>query len=219
MAENGRQPGLAAEAHVLRWPGRVLAADDVRRSLNGHREVLLGSTAIVTPMAQEELRARGVAVRRQPAESAAACTGKFGVAQERQHPTVQSAVQALRRDGVTLVELSGNGTASCERWARAVGECVARGECQGGVVFCEDPGLVCCVTNKLAGLRAVAVATVGQAARATLTLGANLLAVEMPGRTFFEARQILRILCAAGQPSCPPGVACTLKELEDDAHR
>ena len=45
------------------------------------------------------------------------------------------------------------------------------------------------------------VATVAQAARATLTLGANLLVVEMPGRTFFEVRQMLRTAAAAtGRP-------------------
>ena len=89
----------------------------------------------------------------------------------------------------------------------------------GGVVFCDDPGLVCCVANKVPGLRAVAVTTVAQAARATLTLGANLLAVEMPGRTFFEMRQILRCLCGAESTACPAGVACTLRELDGHAHR
>jgi ribose 5-phosphate isomerase RpiB len=86
------------------------------------------------------------------------------------------------------------------------------------VVFCEDPGLVCCVANKVAGLRAVAVSTISQAARATLTLNANLLAVEMPGRTYFEVRQILRTLCN-GSGICPEGVACTLQELDGHAHR
>ena len=88
----------------------------------------------------------------------------------------------------------------------------------GGVVFCHDPGLVCCVANKVPGLRAAAVTTVAQAARATLTLGANLLAVEMPGRTYFEMRQILRLLCDGRRP-VRHGVACTLQELDGHAHR
>jgi len=99
-----------------------------------------------------------------------------------------------------------------------VAECVAAGTCQGGVVFCADPGLVCCVANKFAGLRAVPVLSVAQAARATLSLAANLLAVEMPGRTFFEVRQILRLLCAGPGACCPPDVLATLTELEH-AHR
>jgi hypothetical protein len=96
---------------------------------------------------------------------------------------------------------------------------VVRGECLGGVIFCRDPGLVCCVANKLAGLRSVAVLTIARAARATLTLSPNLVAVEMPGRTFFELRQILRTLVTCDGSGCPAGVATALKELDGHAHR
>lgn len=141
-----------------------------------------------------------------------------GFAEERANPYVQSAVQALRREGHVLRELQPCGNDPMCHWARAVAECVARADCQGGVLFCQDPGLVCCVANKVAGLRAAAVSTVTQAARATLTLGANLIVVEMPGRTYFEIRQILRTLCQPGG-ACPTGVACTLRELDGHAHR
>jgi ribose 5-phosphate isomerase RpiB len=96
---------------------------------------------------------------------------------------------------------------------------VARGECRGGVVFCPDPALVCCVANKVPGLRAAAVLTVAQAVRAAHSLGANLLAVEMPGRTFHEVRQILRVVCESGGTACPDGVGCVLRELDGHAHR
>ena len=95
---------------------------------------------------------------------------------------------------------------------------MASGECAGGVVFCDDPALVCCVANKLPGLRAAAVTTVAQAARATLTLGANLLAVEMPGRTYFEMRQMVRLLLCRGR-AAPTGRPATLRELDGHAHR
>jgi hypothetical protein len=142
----------------------------------------------------------------------------WGCGTDRPHVMVECAVRALRREGLTIRDLAAPRDLPC-RWARAVAECVAAGECAGGVVFCEDPGLVCCVANKVPGLRAVPVTTVGQAARATLTLAANLLAVEMPGRTFFEVRQILRTLYVAQAGACPDGVACTLRELDGHAHR
>jgi hypothetical protein len=142
----------------------------------------------------------------------------WGHGQERPYPMVSAAVQAIRREGTRITDLPGmNGC--CASWARAVAECVANGTCCGGVVFCDDPGLLCCVANKRSGLRAVPVVTVGQAARATLTLGANLLAVEMPGRTFFEIRQIMRILCCGDAPNCPDGIASFLRELDGHAHR
>jgi hypothetical protein len=218
MGANGQLREATADGPVLRWPSRVLVADDLRRALNGHREVELPPNAVITPLAAEELRANGVQVRRQAASAAPPPRSRWGVAQERPYPQIASALQALERDGSPLQELCAGDGAPC-RWAKAVAECVAHGECQGGVIFCHDPGLVCCVANKLAGLRAVAVVTVAQAARATLTLGANLVAVEMPGRTFFEVRQMLRTVCLAPGVVCPDGVACTLRELDGHAHR
>jgi ribose 5-phosphate isomerase RpiB len=150
-------------------------------------------------------------------EVAAGCPWVYG--QDQPYPLVRSAVQALAREGIEVRDLSLSGGQLPCRWAKAVAECVTKGECAGGVVFCADPGLVCCVANKVPGLRAVAVASVSQAARATLTLAANLLAVEMPGRTFFEVRQVLRTLCAGSPAGCPDGVACTLQELDGHAHR
>jgi hypothetical protein len=140
-------------------------------------------------------------------------------AEERPYPLVRAALAVLARDGLRLRELPSAGNGLPCRWARAIAECVASGECRGGVIFCDDPGLVCCVANKLPGLRAVAAATIHQAARATLTLGVNLLAVEMPGRTYFEMRQMIRLLCRPESPTCPDGPASTLMELDGHAHR
>jgi ribose 5-phosphate isomerase RpiB len=206
-----------SDGATLHWAGRVLCADDLARHLNGHRSVVLGLRTIVTPLAVEELRGRGVRVVREDGCETATPAATVEIAQDREYPLVRSARQALAREGVEVRELATCTSEEC-RWARAVAECIARGECAGGVIFCLDPGLVCCVANKLAGLRAAAVTTVQQAARATLTLGANLLAVEMPGRTYFEVRQILRLLCDANG-GCPAGVACTLQELDGHAHR
>src|SRR5262249_4742967 len=154
----------------------------------------------ITPLALEQLRERGVQVSREPATPkapAAPVRPPWGYAQDRPHPMVATAVQSLQREGVAWKEFAPADCGPDCLWARSLAECVARGECRGGVVFCQDPGLVCCVANKVAGLRAAPVTTVAQAGRAVLTLGPNLVAVEMPGRTYFEIRQILRVLCTA----------------------
>jgi ribose 5-phosphate isomerase RpiB len=84
------------------------------------------------------------------------------------------------------------------------------------VLFCEDPELASCVANKGAGIRAAAVSSVAQATRAVAQLGANVLVVEMAGRTFFEFKALLGL---AGAATCPDAVACTLTELDGHAHR
>jgi hypothetical protein len=141
----------------------------------------------------------------------------WGFAQDRPYPTVAPALLTLAREGLCVVEMPCSSDQPC-RWSQAIAQCVARGDCRGGVIFCEDPGLVCCVANKVPGLRAIAIATISQATRAALTLNANLLAVEMPGRTYFEIRQILRTMCLSAR-SCPDSVASILQELDGHAHR
>jgi Ribose/Galactose Isomerase len=220
MAADGQVRATSVvNGEILRWTSQVVSARDLRQALNGHRELVLPARAVITPLAAEQLRANGIRISRRALEEPPSSNTHWGLAQERPHVLVRSAVQALQREGVLLRELEPPETSSPAAWARAVADCIARGECQGGVVFCEDAGLLCCVANKVAGLRAALANTVTQAARATLTLGANLLAVEMPGRTFFEVRQIIRTCCSKAAPACPAGVACTLQELDGHAHR
>src|SRR6266699_3122934 len=107
MDGNGQVRDEHAGAAVLRWPGRVLAADDLRRSLNGHREVVLSPRAVVTPLAEERLRADGILITRQPDQEQPAAPPRWGYAQDRPHPLVRSAVQSLEREGLLLKELVG----------------------------------------------------------------------------------------------------------------
>jgi hypothetical protein len=213
MITNGQRTETSAD--VLRWPGRVVSAVDLVRHLNGQRRLLLMGRAILTPNAIDELRQRGVTVERE--SDAAAIAPTWGYGQDWPHASVHSAIQALQREGLCLRPLPESNGESSASWARRVAECVSQGECGGGVIFCEDPALVCCVANKVAGLRAATVTTLGQLGRALEALAPNLIAVEMPGRTFFEVRQILRTVLASR--ACPDGVACMLKELDGHAHR
>ena len=110
-----------------------------------------------------------------------------------------------------------NGKAPEALTEREVAECLRSGRCRTAILFCRDAGLACCLANKAPGVRAAAVSTVAQAARALESFGANLLVVEMADRTYFECKELLR-LCSAGA-ECPPEVACILEELDGHAHR
>jgi Ribose/Galactose Isomerase len=207
MSGNGQ-----IDAQVLCWPRRVLSADDLRRHLTSQRELQLLPRTVVTPLAADELKARGIRVTWRAPQPIAEKAGGWGCAQERPDATVAAAVQALERDGTKLVALE---MPAGSPWS--VSEAVGR--CAGVVVFCGDPALLCCVANKVAGVRAAVVATPQAAVRVRQSLAANLLAVEMPGRTFFELRQMLRTICGTGPACCPAELAKTLKELDGHAHR
>jgi hypothetical protein len=131
---------------------------------------------------------------------------------------LQVALRSLGRNGVEPQALPTCNGEPCT-WFRQVAECLKNGQCQGAVIFCEDPCLACCVANKVPGVRAASVGTVSQAARAVEQLGANLLLVEMAGRTYWEFREILNLCRARTPAACPPGVACVLEELDGHAHR
>jgi hypothetical protein len=141
----------------------------------------------------------------------------WGYAVEGRPPMMlQVALRATQRNGSQpqlMPECEGE---TCD-WVRRVAECLRSGRCRTAVLFCRDACLACCIANKVPGVRAAAVGTVGQAARALEQLGANLLVVEMADRTYFECKEILR-LCGVGA-ACPPGVACILQELDGHAHR
>jgi hypothetical protein len=218
MGANGQSPMSSADGQVLRWNGRVVTAADLRQSLNGHRELIVPRHTVITPLAADELRARGVRVTSQAPEPTAAARSVWGVAQDRVYPEVVGALQALRRDGPLTKEMPAC-EGPCCGWSRSLAECIVRGECSGAIVFCKEPGLVCCVANKVAGLRAAVVATAPQSRHVITSLGPNFIVVEMPGRNFFEIRQLLRCLSDASPAACPETLACTLRELDGHAHR
>lgn len=213
MSAGNGQPGANGTA---RWSGRVLSAEDVR-GLNGQSEVVLSPRTVVTPMAIDQLKANGIRIVRQSEVTLPQDAGSsaWGIAQERPDALVTSAIRSLERDGLQFRSL-GIPVDGSSRWARALAECVARGDCGGGVGFAQDAGLICCIANKVSGLRAVAVCGLPQAKRALAVLAANLIVVEMPGRTLFEIKQILKCACTGG--TCPPETLAILRELED-AHR
>jgi hypothetical protein len=203
--------GKATTGEVLQWPKRLLSADDLRSHLNGQREVQLLPRTIVTPLAADELRARGVRITTAVARAETTpAHGGWLCINEVRDPLVTSALQALSRDGILLTE------AVVAPVARLASQ-VSAGA--GIVVVSGDPALLCCLANKHAGVRAAAVHSAAQAARARTSLGANLFVVEMPGRTFFELRQILRTIATSPPPPCPAALAATLKEIEGHAHR
>jgi ribose 5-phosphate isomerase RpiB len=229
MSLNGENRNSSDSTNVLRWSGRIVTADGLRRSLNGERQLNVIPGTIITPSAVDHLKANGVSVvRAEENAKPQAMDGekqrtRWGYLTERPDAVVSNVVQALKRGGVDLQEISITPQGServieqCEALAcglaRQAADIVAGGECRGVVVFCLDPGLTCCIANKVKGIRAVAMGSANQAQRSVKGLGANVLALELGRATFFEMRQILRSVCN-GSASCSQVVAQIIQELE-----
>ena len=143
----------------------------------------------------------------------------WGLALERPAaPLLQAALRSVGRTAPAPTPLPECTGEAC-RWVRAVADCLARGDCRGAVLFCDDPGAAACIANKVKGIRAVAVTSLPEAEKALRGVGANLLVVPPAGRTFYEYKELLRLCCGSDKAACPPGVACVLEELDGHAHR
>ena len=142
---------------VLCWPKRLLSADDLRRHLTSQRELVLLPKTIVTPLAVDELRAKGVRIRWEQNANADTKQGNWFYAQEKPCGQIASAVQALQNENVTLVLLEGSPRKLVET---LIGNYV------GGVIFSSDPTTVVCIVNKIGGVRAAAVNNIKQVTRA-----------------------------------------------------
>jgi len=147
-----------------------------------------------------------------------AITG-WGYAVERPAPAMLQVALRSLRNGTPMPQPLPACNGESWHWVRTVADCLARGECYGAVLFCDDAGLACCVANKVPGVRAVAVDSIAQAEQALARLAANLLIVEPNGRTFYEFKQLLRLCCDCNGARCPPNLACMLQELDGHAHR
>ena len=210
----------ATRRAVLCWPGRLLSADDLRRHLTSQRELVLLPRTIVTPLAADELRAKRRAHHAGNRRRRTSDRGqRAGMWATRRRPPTRWSTSARRRHwnamGVTLAAtLATNGDP-----ARAIAASGRRRDCRGGVVFCDDPGLVCCVANKVAGLRAVAVSNVAADRRVQSNLGAEPARRRDAGPDVFRGSADAADDRRAATRRCPDGLANVLQELDGHAHR
>jgi ribose 5-phosphate isomerase RpiB len=204
------------------WTNRVLTAECLARLLDGQAELVVAEKTIVTPLAADELKRRGITLVRRRAETAAEKSESraiWSVVMERADSMISSVMVSLDRERLSIRLSSLTSQPDTARWAMAAANEVVSGKSKGIVAITQNPCLCCCIANKLAGIRAVAVASAVQATQALKTIGANLLALDSAGRTFFELRQILRTAALSGQAGCPAELASVLQELDGHAHR
>ncbi len=204
---------------VLCWPKKVLSADDLRRHLTNQRELQLLPRTIITPLAMDELKAKGVRISSQVSPEVM-CSEPLGCgavtwfyAQGKPDTMLSAAIAGLAQDGILLTAYE----IKQQPWIIAFAEMLVASNV-GGVALVAEPGLICCLANKLSGVRAVSVESVANIKGVKKLLGPNLFAIATQGCTFFELKQMLRTIASSG-PQCPAEIATSLQELDGHAHR
>ena len=193
---------------VHEWPGTVLALNDLQRLGPNLRELIVADKVVLTPCARDEIKRLGVSLVRKVAKKETS----IGYGSDGLYPQVATVVLALGNEGFTLKALQMQQGIGSILLAKTAGEMVASGVMKSAVLFCREPEAAACAANKLVGIRAAAVNNMMQAKRVCASLGANMIVVEMPGRTYFEIRQV--ILLMMNTKGCPEGSQALLERLD-----
>jgi hypothetical protein len=175
---------------------RLLALRHVQMLGPHVREVRVAPGTVITPLARDELKRRGVAVRwvsrrdvdavRDRGEWAFAIEGESGV------------LTALRRTWLEERESWRElpALADAARW-------VAEAPGRGAVVVSDDAAVAVWRANRVAGVRAAGAETGSSVARAVAGLGLNLLVIEPAGKPLPLIRQLATTFRSAGAPAVP----------------
>jgi hypothetical protein len=122
----------------------------------------------------------------------------LGVAETTSDPAPLEA--ALRREETAIEQLARSGLASV---VEELGDEVRKGG-KLGLLITGAVDLALCLANRRAGVRAVLGAEPAGVRRAVESIGANLLVLDIAGKSLFQQLKIVREFSSPGPRSCPP---------------
>jgi hypothetical protein len=189
--ESGR-PTSGAEV----FAGRLLALRQVEAMPGATREVRVAPGTVVTPLARDLLKTRGIALRMVARAEVARVRhpGEWGFAII-EEGAESGTIAAMRR---TLIE---------GEWAElegSLGEAlrwVAEVPHRGAMVLTEEASVAVWQACQVAGVRAASVADPDAVARAVRRLGMNLMVVEPRGKSISWMKQLGLTFRRAGAPA------------------
>jgi hypothetical protein len=200
LATQGRGPQVGHREAGSEVFGERLFALRHAEALGGEtREVRVAAATVVTPLARDLLKKRGIAIRLVSKTEVARVKnpGEWGFAIE---GSAGSGMVAALRRGWLEEDWSELG-ASLEEAVQWVVEVPDR----GALVVSDEASVAVWRACQVAGVRAASVAEPDAVARAVRRLGVNLLVVEPSGKSISWMRQLGLTFRRAGAPVPPAG--------------
>jgi hypothetical protein len=179
---------------------RLLAVRHVEAIAPGVREVCIAPGTVVTPLARDLLKQRGIALRHAAAgdRDHDSRTGLWGFAIE--ETAALGTAAALRR---TLLE---EAWSELDRAPGAAARWVAEDSRRGALLMTDEASVTVWRACQVSGVRAASASDLDAVARAVCHLGVNLLVVEPLGKSISWIRQLGQVLRRAGAPVRPAGM-------------
>jgi hypothetical protein len=194
-----RPARCAAAPGVIDFNGPLLAVRHAESLSPSTREVRVLPRTVVTPLAHDVLKRRGIALRRGAAAGIAAarsggeCEWAFAI----EEPAASGVTAALRR--ALADEGWGEVASELDEAARWVAESPLR----GALVVTSEAALAVWRACRLDGVRAASASDPDAVTRAVRQIGINLLVVESPGTSISWIRQLATAFRRAGGPEKP----------------
>jgi len=200
------KPGQASEQyHELNIEERLVTLSRLEGRLKGLRVVRVREDAIVTPAVVDELKDKGLKLRRGLSATKAAETFREAVtvfvASDAKTISAQKLAQML--DGTAIPTTK---SLRLDAVIREVASKVLKAR-SPAVLVTAHPLAAACLANRIRGIRAAHVDCHRDVERAMETVAANLLVVDAENRNIEGIAGMVRPIVAAGHQPCPPEYA------------
>jgi hypothetical protein len=177
--------------------GKLLSVRQAESLPPGTRTVQVACDVVITPLAQDLLKLRGITIRigTKANSREAASSGEWGFAIESGLGTVSALRRALLGDERPWSELPAE--------LSNVGEWLVEAAGRGAVWVTDEGALTVWKSCQVSGVRAASAAEPADVHRAAITLGPNLLVIEPAGKSISWMKQLVSAFRMAGPPAIP----------------
>ncbi|WP_315851956.1 hypothetical protein [Tautonia rosea] len=188
------------------FAGRLLGERQVERLGGEIREIRIAPTTVITPIARDLLKRRGILIR-WISERLAGRTGEWGFVIEEGVAMSDTIRRSLLASEGAWNE-AGQDVFDAANW-------VANEEGRGAVVLTDQGSVACWLAAQMAGVRSAAPGDADGVARAVEHLGINLLVLEPARHSLPSLLHCVKVFRKSGAPECPDW----LDGRPDDANR
>lgn len=184
---------------------KIITEELLERVWNGETQLKICRQSIITPTGQDFLRIRKINWSR--ADSRAEVTpSEFAdwlAITVRSTPAVSQVIDHLQTasDVRWKTQLLGG---TDEAVAGAIGA-ICRAEAAGVVVLTQSTAAVACLSNRNRSIRAAVIQDAQSIDVVKRDLSPNVFVLDPTGKSFFEMRQLTKVLSAGGTPQAPHG--------------
>jgi hypothetical protein len=192
--------GRGSDGREFVFAERLLALRHAEALPSGVNEVRVAPGTVVTPLARDALKGRGIGIRlisRKDVEERSPA-GEWGLAIE----GGTGVVEALRRsllDGPGAWREVARDAIGAARW-------VVGGDGRGAVVVPQEASLAVWKAHRIDGVRAANAGDADAVSRAVQHLGMNLLVIEPAGKSIASMKHLCETFRRGGAPRAPGGL-------------